>query len=60
MDGFEDNTGVVIMAATNRPAALDQALTRPGRFDRIVHLPLPNMEVGPAGLDRLKWPGGGR
>ncbi|GAB4815168.1 hypothetical protein N2152v2_002214 [Parachlorella kessleri] len=44
MDGFEDNTGVVIMAATNRPAALDQALTRPGRFDRIVHLPLPNME----------------
>ena len=45
MDGFEDNTGVVIMAATNRPAALDQALTRPGRFDRIVHLPLPNLEV---------------
>jgi len=44
MDGFEDNTGVVVMAATNRPAALDQALTRPGRFDRIVHLPLPNME----------------
>jgi cell division protease FtsH len=44
MDGFEDNTGVVVMAATNRPAALDQALTRPGRFDRIVHLPLPNVE----------------
>lgn len=44
MDGFEDNTGVVIMAATNRPGALDQALTRPGRFDRIVHLPLPNVD----------------
>lgn len=44
LDGFEDNTGVVVMAATNRPAALDEALTRPGRFDRIVHLPLPNME----------------
>ena len=45
MDGFEDNTGVVVMAATNRPAALDTALTRPGRFDRIVHLPLPNVDV---------------
>ncbi|DBA75980.1 TPA: hypothetical protein ACH3X2_008914 [Trebouxia sp. C0005] len=44
MDGFEDNTGVVVMAATNRPAALDSALTRPGRFDRIVHLPLPNVD----------------
>ncbi len=49
MDGFEDNTGIVVMAATNRPSALDQALTRPGRFDRIVHLPLPNMEVGVPG-----------
>ena len=45
MDGFEDNTGVVVMAATNRPSALDKALTRPGRFDRIVHLPLPNVDV---------------
>ncbi|KAK9810298.1 hypothetical protein WJX72_008286 [[Myrmecia] bisecta] len=44
MDGFEDNTGVVVMAATNRPAALDSALTRPGRFDRIIQLPLPNLE----------------
>jgi len=43
MDGFEDNTGVVVIAATNRPNALDAALTRPGRFDRVVHLPLPNM-----------------
>ena len=45
MDGFDDNTGVVVMAATNRPAALDNALTRPGRFDRIIHLTLPNLEV---------------
>mmetsp|Transcript_28408 Transcript_28408/g.50750 ORF Transcript_28408/g.50750 Transcript_28408/m.50750 type:complete len:912 (-) Transcript_28408:144-2879(-) len=44
MDGFEDNTGVVVMAATNRPASLDNALTRPGRFDRIIHLPLPNQQ----------------
>ncbi|KAK9821723.1 hypothetical protein WJX81_004862 [Elliptochloris bilobata] len=44
MDGFDDNTGVVVMAATNRPAALDSALTRPGRFDRVIHLPLPNLE----------------
>lgn len=46
MDGFEDNTGLIIMAATNRPAALDTALTRPGRFDRVIHLPLPNLQVG--------------
>lgn len=44
MDGFEDNTGVIVIAATNRPNALDAALTRPGRFDRIVHLPLPNID----------------
>lgn len=44
MDGFEDNTGVVVIAATNRPGALDQALTRPGRFDRVVHLPHPNLK----------------
>jgi cell division protease FtsH len=44
MDGFEDNTGVVVMAATNRPNALDAALTRPGRFDRIIQLPLPNID----------------
>ncbi|CAD7697731.1 unnamed protein product [Ostreobium quekettii] len=43
MDGFEDNTGVVVIAATNRPGSLDTALTRPGRFDRIIHLPLPNL-----------------
>lgn len=45
MDGFEDNTGLVVMAATNRPSALDSALTRPGRFDRIISMPLPNIEV---------------
>ncbi|EFN51378.1 hypothetical protein CHLNCDRAFT_37431 [Chlorella variabilis] len=54
MDGFEDNTGIVVMAATNRPSSLDQALTRPGRFDRIVHMPLPNVDVrrlAPRGWD---------
>eukprot|EP00242_Pyramimonas_sp_CCMP2087_P000821 CAMPEP_0198233314 /NCGR_PEP_ID=MMETSP1445-20131203/116175_1 /TAXON_ID=36898 /ORGANISM="Pyramimonas sp., Strain CCMP2087" /LENGTH=890 /DNA_ID=CAMNT_0043914005 /DNA_START=198 /DNA_END=2870 /DNA_ORIENTATION=+ len=44
MDGFEDNTGVVVLAATNRPAVLDEALTRPGRFDRVLHLPLPGIQ----------------
>jgi cell division protease FtsH len=42
MDGFEDSGGVVALAATNRPDALDPALRRPGRFDREVHVPLPN------------------
>jgi cell division protease FtsH len=45
MDGFENNAGVIVMAATNRPASLDSALTRPGRFDRIIHMPLPDLEV---------------
>ena len=45
MDGFEDNSGVIVMAATNRPAALDSALTRPGRFDRVIEMPLPNVDV---------------
>ena len=44
MDGFEDNTGVIIIAATNRPYDLDEALTRPGRFDRVLQLPLPNVD----------------
>ena len=44
MDGFDDNTGVIVMAATNRPAALDSALTRPGRFDRMVVVPLPDVQ----------------
>jgi cell division protease FtsH len=42
MDGFDPSTGVVILAATNRPEVLDAALLRPGRFDRQVEIPLPN------------------
>jgi cell division protease FtsH len=42
MDGFDPATGVVVMAATNRPEVLDPALLRPGRFDREVEIPLPN------------------
>ena len=42
MDGFDDSGGVVVLAATNRPDALDPALRRPGRFDREVAVPLPN------------------
>ena len=44
MDGFEDNTGVIILAATNRPEALDPALLRPGRFDRRVPVELPDLK----------------
>ena len=43
MDGFEGNTGVMILAATNRPESLDPALTRPGRFDRRVPVELPDL-----------------
>ena len=45
MDGFEENTGVMILAATNRPESLDPALTRPGRFDRRVPVELPDLQV---------------
>ena len=44
MDGFESNTGVIILAATNRPDSLDPALTRPGRFDRRVPVELPDLK----------------
>ena len=44
MDGFEGNTGVVILAATNRPESLDPALLRPGRFDRRVPVELPDLK----------------
>ncbi len=44
MDGFEGNSGVIILAATNRPDALDPALTRPGRFDRRVPVELPDLK----------------
>ena len=43
MDGFEGDTGVVILAATNRPETLDPALLRPGRFDRRVPVELPDL-----------------
>src|SRR5471032_918837 len=43
MDGFEGNEGVIVIAATNRPDVLDPALLRPGRFDRQVVVPLPNL-----------------
>lgn len=44
MDGFEENTGVIILAATNRPESLDPALLRPGRFDRRVPVELPDLQ----------------
>ena len=44
MDGFDDNYGVIILAATNRPESLDPALTRPGRFDRRVPVELPDLK----------------
>ena len=44
MDGFEENTGVIILAATNRPESLDPALLRPGRFDRRVPVELPDLK----------------
>jgi len=43
MDGFENNSGLVVLAATNRPQVLDKALTRPGRFDRWLRVPLPDL-----------------
>lgn len=45
MDGLEDLKGVVIVGATNRPDIIDEALLRPGRFDRILHIPLPSKEA---------------
>ncbi len=44
MDGFEGNSGVIILAASNRPESLDPALTRPGRFDRRVPVELPDLK----------------
>jgi cell division protease FtsH len=50
MDGFEPSTGIVVLAATNRPEILDPALLRPGRFDRQVTIPLPNVSERTANL----------
>jgi cell division protease FtsH len=44
MDGFESNEGVILVSATNRPDVLDPALLRPGRFDRQVVVPLPDVK----------------
>jgi ATP-dependent Zn protease len=44
MDGFDTNQNVIVMAATNRQNLLDNALIRPGRFDRIVEVNLPDLE----------------
>ena len=44
MDGFEENSGVILLAATNRPESFDPALTRPGRFDRRVPVELPDLK----------------
>jgi AAA+ superfamily predicted ATPase len=44
MDGLQESRGVVVIAATNRPEAVDSALTRPGRFDRLVEVPLPDRQ----------------
>jgi cell division protease FtsH len=44
MDGFESSQGVVVVAATNRPEDLDEALLRPGRFDRKVYVPYPDVK----------------
>lgn len=51
MDGFEQNTGVIVIAATNFPQSLDQALIRPGRFDKQVDVPMPDIGGRKAILD---------
>ena len=44
MDGFEENKGVIVLAATNIPEVLDKALLRPGRFDRQIFIPNPDIK----------------
>jgi cell division protease FtsH len=51
MDGFDPTTGIVVLGATNRPETLDPALLRPGRFDRQVEIPLPNLRERTAILE---------
>ena len=62
MDGFEPNDGIIIIAATNRPDVLDKALLRPGRFDRQVVVPLPDIRGRGADPEGAHAPGaaGGR
>ena len=50
MDGFESNDGVILIAATNRPDVLDPALLRPGRFDRRIVVPRPDVQAGATGI----------
>lgn len=45
MDGFEENDKIIVVAATNLVNSIDQALLRPGRFDRIIEIHLPDMEA---------------
>ena len=45
MDGFEGDTGVIVIAATNHPDVLDEAITRPGRFDRKIYIPMPDVKA---------------
>ena len=45
MDGLADNSGIVVLAATNRAAAIDPALTRPGRFDLVLPIPMPDTQA---------------
>ncbi|KAK1936273.1 putative cell division protein metalloprotease FtsH [Babesia divergens] len=52
LDGFNVSTGITLLAATNRLEALDKALLRPGRFDRVVHIPLPTLDGREAILQR--------
>ena len=52
MDGFEDNSGIIVIAATNRSDVLDPALTRPGRFDRTITVDLPD-QAGRAAILRV-------
>jgi hypothetical protein len=59
MDGFEDNRGIVVLGATNRPGAIDAALIRPGRFDRIIYMPLPDA-AGRAKILQVTGGGGGK
>lgn len=59
MDGVEMAEGVLVVAATNRPDLLDAALLRPGRFDKLIHVPLPDLEAR-AAIIRVRGSGGER